>query len=104
MKFTIIDVNTNTFIGPIKDGIISKGSMIRLTQNTPSGGIHAVLSILATVSVGCEDKYSIQPLQNIASAKLIKGITMHPKRVKRKWDRVGNSITRPKLHRVRITP
>ena len=91
-KFTTMVVKT-------KEGISSSGRMMRLAQKTPRGGIHAVLRILATVRVDC-DKYSIQPLQNMARARLISGITIQL----RSWERDGKKRTRPKLNRVRITP
>jgi hypothetical protein len=52
--------------------LLGRGIRIRLTQKIPTGGIQAVLSICATVSVDC-DTYSTQALQKMAKARLIRG-------------------------------
>jgi hypothetical protein len=100
-----IDVIKSVLIGPVnpRAGIISKGKIVRFTQKTPSGGIHAVLRIRATVSVDC-DTYSIHALQNIVSRRLIKGITTQPNRANKNCDSDGKNRARPKLKRVSMTP
>ena len=100
-----IEVIKRVLIGPVnpREGIISRGKMMRFTQKTPSGGIHAVLRIRATVSVDC-DTYSIHILQNIVSRKLIVGITTQPKRANKNCDNDGKNRARPKLKRVNMTP
>jgi hypothetical protein len=104
-KFMRIEVIKSVLIGPVnpRAGIISRGKMMRFTQNTPSGGIQAVLRIRATVSVDC-DTYSIHALQNIVSRRLIIGITTHPNRANRSCDSDGKKRASPKLKRVSITP
>jgi hypothetical protein len=76
--------------------------MTRLVQKTPKGGIQAVFSICAGVTVD-SDTYSTQPLQNTVRQKLRRGATTHPKRPNRKWDRDGNARARQKLKTVRRT-
>jgi hypothetical protein len=98
----IIDVNKRVFNGPV-NGNSSKGKINKFTQNTPTGGIHAVLRIRATVNVDCAT-YSIHPLQKMVRIKLISGITTHPKRAKRNCDNDGKNRARPKLNSVNITP
>jgi hypothetical protein len=113
----MMDVITSALIGPVKPstGIISSGRISKFTQKTPSGGIHAVLRIRATVVDDCGmkesisrfcsgDTYSIQALQKRVKRKLMEGITTQPNRAKRNCDRDGNKRARPKLKRVRITP
>jgi hypothetical protein len=113
----MMDVITRAFIGPVnpRAGIISSGRISKFTQKTPSGGIHAVLRIRATVVGDCGTKgttpricsgdiYSIHALQNTVIKKLMTGMTRHPNRAKRNCDREGNKRTSPKLKRVRITP
>jgi hypothetical protein len=112
-----IDVITSALIGPVKPraGIISSGRISKFTQKTPSGGIHAVLRIRATVVDDCGtreviprvcsgDTYSIQALQKRVKRKLMEGITTHPNKAKRNCERDGNKSARPKLKRVSITP
>jgi hypothetical protein len=112
-----IDVIMRAFIGPVKPraGIISSGRMRIFTQKTPSGGIHAVLRIRATVVDDCGtrestlrlcsgDIYSIHVLQKSVKRKLMIGMTTQPNRAKRNCDRDGNKRARPKLKRVSITP
>ena len=112
-----IDVITRVFTGPVKpsDGIISSGRTSRFTQKTPSGGIHAVLRIRATVVDDCAtkestprvcsgDTYSIHVLQKSVKRKLMIGMTRQPNRAKSKCDSDGNKRARPKLKRVSMTP
>ena len=91
-------------MGPVdpKDGIISKGRMMRLAQKIPRGGIHAVLRICPTVIVD-SDTYSTQALQNMVRTRLIQGATTQPRRAKRIWESDGKYRAMTKLKRVRIT-
>jgi hypothetical protein len=83
-------------------GILFRGRSTRFTQKTPSGGIHAVVSMRPTVITDCDGEltYSTQALQNIVRMKLSRGATMHPKSAKG----AGKKRMRLKLNRVSMTP
>jgi hypothetical protein len=92
-----MDVTTNVLIGPTA-GKNSSGSIIRLTQKTPRGGIHAVFRIRETDRVDCA-RYSTQPLQNMVITRLSIGIITQPS----SCERFGKKSASPKLQRVKIT-
>jgi hypothetical protein len=109
MKFAMTEVATIFVTGPkpIPSGIISKGRSSRFVQKIPSGGIHAVLSVLgqrlcSSTAAVCEI-YSTQALHIIARKRLIQGATMHPRRANSICERDGIYSVIPKLNRVRIT-
>jgi hypothetical protein len=83
-------------------GMLLSGRRMRFTQNTPRGGIHAVVSMRPTVITDCDGEltYSTQALQNTVRMKLRRGTTIHPKRAKG----AGKKRMRLKLNRVSMTP
>jgi hypothetical protein len=89
MQFATIELITSVLMG--------RGRRKRFTQKMPRGGIQAVLSICARVSVDC-DTYSTQPLQKIVRARLIRGVATYISRL------AGKKSVRPKLKTVSITP
>ena len=100
--FITTEVAINAFIGPPADGNISSGSIKRLVQKIPIGGIQHDFK-MAVVLMTPSHTYCTQPVHKILNRVLKKGRIIHPSPAKDHPESDGNHTISPKVIRVKIT-